>query len=56
MQDVNLKLLMTFSTRVKQIMREDFESSMEWKLYDRIQERFTPIRILVSSTPYKLNQ
>lgn len=56
MTDVSLKLLTAFSLRMKQIMREDFESSIEWKLYDSIERRFTYMRLLTSAVPYKLNQ
>jgi hypothetical protein len=56
MQDVNLKLRTTFATRMRVPMVVDFESSMEWKLYDSIAKFFNPLKILATAIPYKFNQ
>jgi len=56
MQDVNLKIIGIFAERMRIPMQNDFEGSMEWKLYDSISDFFTPLRRLTTAVPYKLNQ
>ena len=56
MEDVNLKIITAFAKRMRIPMQNDFECSMEWKLYDSISDFFTPFRILATAVPYKLNK
>ena len=56
MQDVNIILIVAFQSRMRCIIVDGFESSMEWKLYDSISDFFTPLRRLATAVPYKLNQ
>ena len=53
MKQIKLEISSSFIVNVKHPMLNDFESGLEWKLYDGISGRFDPIRILTTATPYQ---
>lgn len=54
MKKINLSISSSF-IMMRLTVPNDFESFVEWKLYDYISREFTPIKILATATPHKFN-
>ena len=54
MKQINLAISSTF-IMMRLTVPNDFESFVEWKLYDYISREFTSMRILATATPHKFN-
>jgi hypothetical protein len=54
MKQIKLEISSSF-IMMRLTASNDFESFVEWKLYDYISREFTSMRILATSIPHKFN-